>query len=171
VSQRARFAIAVALAVSSLVAMAVIVVLALGDDDEPAPAPFPFGATQPARAPFEGLTAGRVALGDDCLDVVIADSPAERSEGLRGRTDTDPYDGMLFVYSSDADLRFTMSGVDEPLDIGWYAADGTPVDRARMEPCPDGSDDTCPTYASEEDYRFALEKAAGQLGPGALASC
>jgi uncharacterized membrane protein (UPF0127 family) len=171
VSQRARFAIAVALAVSSLVAMAVIVMLALGNDDEPAPATFPFGTTKPARAPFEGLTAGRVALGDDCLDVVIADSPLERSDGLRDRTDTDPYDGMLFVYAADTDLRFTMSGVAEPLAIGWYAADGTPLDRTRMEPCPEGSDAECPTYASEEEYRFALETAPGQLGPGPLGSC
>jgi uncharacterized membrane protein (UPF0127 family) len=171
VSQRARFATAVALAVASLVAMVVIVVLAVGGDDDGSSATFPFGATRPARAPFEGMTSGRVALGDDCLEVVIADSSSERADGLRDRSDVVPYDGMLFVYAADVDARFTMSRVTDPLDIGWFAADGTPVDRTRMEPCPEGPDGDCPTYASDEEYRFALETAAGQLGPGALGSC
>src|SRR5262245_57373799 len=77
--------------------------------------------------PFAGLTEGRLALGGRCLRVAIADESPERHEGLRAVTDLGPYDGMLFVYGSDTNAQFTMSGTPLPLDIGWYAADGSPV--------------------------------------------
>lgn len=122
-----------------------------------------------AVAPFDGLTEARIALGDDCLRVVVADEAAERRDGLRGRTDLGPYDAMLFVFPTDGEARFTMAGVDAPLEIGWYDADGDPVDRTTMEPCPDGDD--CPFYGPSGRYRYALETSPGALGPGALAPC
>jgi uncharacterized membrane protein (UPF0127 family) len=128
------------------------------------------GATA-ATAPFAGLTEARLALGDRCLRIAIADDAAERQQGLRGVTDLGGYDGMLFVYDSDHDGRFTMSGTPLPLDIGWYAKDGTPVDRTTMEPCLDGNDATCPLYAAERKYRYALETEAGDGGAGSIGAC
>jgi hypothetical protein len=125
----------------------------------------------PARAPFEGLTEAQLALADRCLLVVIADEDSERVEGLREVVDLGPYEGMLFVYGEDVAARFTMANTPLPLDIGFYAADGTLVSRTTMEPCPEGSDVTCPTYASDRPFRYALETPAGAATAGAVGPC
>ena len=128
-------------------------------------------APTPASPPFVGLTEARLALGDRCLKVVVADENTERIQGLRDVTDLGEYDGMLFVYSSDTDARFTMAGTPLPLDIAWYTADGEPVSSTTMRPCVQGSDSTCPVYASNRKYRYALETAAGNGGSGAIGAC
>jgi uncharacterized membrane protein (UPF0127 family) len=124
-----------------------------------------------ARAPFAGLTEARLALGDRCLRVAIADENTERVQGLRDVTDLGDYDGMLFVYGSDTDARFTMAGTPLPLDITWYTADGRPVSSTTMRPCLEGSDATCPVYAASRKYRYALETAAGHGGAGVIGAC
>jgi uncharacterized membrane protein (UPF0127 family) len=123
-----------------------------------------------AGPPFPGLTETRVALGGACLRVVVADEHGERVQGLRGVRDLGPYDGMLFVFASDSESRFTMADTPLPLDIGWYGPTGLPVGRARMESCP-GDDDSCPDYAATTPFRYALETEAGALGGGPLGSC
>lgn len=121
----------------------------------------------PARPPFESSTAGVIRVGGRSLSVVIADDDAERITGLRGRHDASPYDGMLFVFRGDTRTAFTMAGVPGPLDIGFYAADGSRVDRRRMLPCA-GTDATCPVYESRAAFRYALETAPGALPDGSL---
>lgn len=122
----------------------------------------------PAVEPFGTLTAGVVRVGDQDLRVVVADDPASRSTGLRGREDAAPYDGMLFVFDADTRAAFTMAGVTGALDIGFYSADGAAVGRLRMEPCA-GTDATCPLYRVGREFRYALETAAGALPRGRLA--
>jgi uncharacterized membrane protein (UPF0127 family) len=133
-----------------------------------------FGAidtTAAASVPFEGFTQARIALEDSCLLVAVADEIDERTRGLRDATDLGTYDGMLFVFPADTDARFTMAGTPLTLDIGWYDADGLPVDRTTMEPCLYGDDATCPDYGATRKYRYALETHGGQLGGGALGGC
>jgi uncharacterized membrane protein (UPF0127 family) len=174
-SQRA---IALGLAVVAVVLAVVGVVLIRGPNDDDPGAPEPGtgvatalrGATA-AAAPFAGLTEARLALGDRCLRIAIADESAERHDGLRGVTDLGDYDGMLFVYDADHDGPFTMSGTPLPLDIAWYAKDGTPVHRTTMKPCLEGTDATCPLYAADGKYRYALETEAGHGGGGSIGSC
>jgi len=120
-----------------------------------------------AAAPFERLTAGTIRVGDRDVRVVVADSEVERSAGLRGRTGATPYAGMLFVFDADTRAAFTMAGVPAPLDIAFYAADGSQVDRLRMEPCA-GTDATCPIYQPSSPFRFALEAGPGALPAGSL---
>ena len=121
----------------------------------------------PARAPFTGNTAGTITVGGSPVRVVIADTESERVAGLRGRDDASPYAGMLFVFDADTTVAFTMAGVPAPLEIGFYAADGSPVDRQRMEPC-QGTDATCPVYESSGRFRYALETAPGAFPDGRL---
>ncbi len=69
-----------------------------------------------------------------------------------------------------------MANTPMPLDITFFAANGDPVDQTRMAPCPDGTDATCPEYASKAHYRYALERPAasgsGSSGAsGALGAC
>ena len=68
-----------------------------------------------------------------------------------------------------------MADTPIPLDITFFSSDGSPVDSARMTPCPHGSDATCPEYAAKKPYRYALERPAGSAsasgGSGALGAC
>ena len=142
---------------------------------EPAPPPAAFlvaalAGARPAGEPFPDLTELRLAVGDDCLRLVVADEVEERVDGLRGRTELGAYDGMLFVFDSPSNSSFTMSGVTTPLDIGWYAASGQPAGRAEMEPCPSRASD-CPAYSAGSPYRFAVETLGDDLPAGALGAC
>jgi uncharacterized membrane protein (UPF0127 family) len=74
---------------------------------------------------------------------------------------------MLFVFEADTRAAFTMAGVPAPLDIAFYAADGTRVDKLRMEPCV-GTDATCPAYQSSAPFRYSLETVPGALPAGSL---
>ena len=126
--------------------------------------------TAPASAPFQGLTEAQVGVGGRCLRVVVADDQAERVQGLRTRRDIGAYDGMLFVYDEPVATPFTMSTVRVPLEIGFYASDGSPVSRRHMKPCPHAEAD-CPDYHSGGPFVFALETLSGKLPPGALSGC
>jgi uncharacterized membrane protein (UPF0127 family) len=124
---------------------------------------------RPASADFDGLTSTRLAVGELCLRLVVADQPEERSTGLRGRETIGRYDGMLFVSETDSLTGFTMSDVPVPLDIAWFDRRGRRVDAAEMEPCPGG--ERCPAYASGRPWRFALETLRGELPSGSLDVC
>jgi uncharacterized membrane protein (UPF0127 family) len=124
-----------------------------------------------AAAVASGFDRARVALADRCLDVEIADSATERGRGLMGRDAIGDADGMLFVWDHDVDTGFFMYETRIPLTIGWYRADGSPLDRADMEPCPERDPEDCPVYRARGRYRYALEVAAGTLGTGALGAC
>ena len=80
------------------------------------------------------------------------------AEGLRGVTDLGGYDGMLFVYDADTE-RALHDGGDAAAARHRVlrAPTATRSSRTTMEPCPDGTDATCPTYASSGTFRYALE--------------
>ncbi len=123
-----------------------------------------------AFPPFDGFTESYVALDDRCLRVVIADEVDERVQGLRGVSDLENYDGMLFVFGEDSSSSFTMADTLISLDIGWYDANGDPVDRTVMQPCPANEID-CPSYMARGRYRYALETEAGSGGAGSVGAC
>jgi uncharacterized membrane protein (UPF0127 family) len=127
--------------------------------------------TTAAAKPFEAFRATRIALGDRCLRVLVADTESRRNKGLRAVSSLAPYDGMLFVNRRDTEARYTMAQTLVPLDIVFFDGDGKPVGDRSMRPCPDGTDASCPTYASGRRYRYALERPAGASGSGALGGC
>jgi len=165
--RNAGFVIAAVVAVASLVGIIALIASRVGSDS----AKLPFGSTSAAAAPFADFREARVAVGGKCVRVLVATSDAQRSQGLRDVTNLAPYDGMIFVYAHDTDTHFTMANTKIPLDITWYASDGTPVDHTTMQPCPNGTDATCPEYASKKHYRYALEQPAGAAGGGSLSGC
>ncbi len=145
------------------------------------------GANRPAdpqlppegRTPVDGF--GEVAYrvrggpGDPASEAaqrcaLLAETSEQQQRGLMGRTDLGGYDGMVFRFSADTTTPFHMKDTLIPLSIAWFAADGTFVSAADMEPCPDRVG--CPTYRATAPYRYALEVAKGGLpalgvGPGA----
>jgi uncharacterized membrane protein (UPF0127 family) len=155
----------------ALVALGVIAFLAArfnaADDGD---AGFTLAPATRAVAPFAVFDEARLAIDEKCKRLLIARSQAQRVQGLRDVTDLAPYDGMLFVFPSDTTARFTMANTPMALDITFLDANGVPVDSKTMRPCPDGDDASCPQYASDKKYRFALEVPAGGSG-GSLGSC
>jgi uncharacterized membrane protein (UPF0127 family) len=170
VSRRARLRLAAAVAVISAIGIVVLAVqLASRGNDS---ADLPLGLElRAAMAPFPGYRETLVALDGTCRRVAVANTASLRADGLRGHVDLGPYAGMLFVFDGDSRTAFTMAGVTAPLEIGWYAADGSRVGAAHMAPCPDRSEADCPVYASKRRYRLALETPGGSTAASGLAAC
>ena len=125
----------------------------------------------PASAPFEGLGELNVGIGGRCLRLAVADSLAERVAGLRGHADLGPYDGMLFVFPSPTETSFTMAGVTVPLQIGFYAPDGSRTNALLMRPCPHKAESQCPVYSADGPFLYAVETPKGALPTGPLTTC
>ena len=166
---RARLAVAVAIALLSAIGIAVLAVHWLSGAPRAAA---PSGLRETAAAGrFAGYREVRIASGDRCVRMVVADTPARRERGLRGVADLAPYVGMLFVQAHDSDTPFTMAGVSEPLEITWYRSDGRSVGATAMRPCPELDAAHCPVYANTRRYRYALETPGGVRGPSGLGPC
>ena len=94
-----------------------------------------------------------------------ADSPAERQQGLMGRTSLGADEGMIFLFDDVADgpvtSEFWMKDTLIPLSVAFWDEDGRIVGIQDMEPC---TEDPCPTYGSPEPYIGALEVNVGFFG-------
>jgi uncharacterized protein len=132
-------------------------------------------AEAPTRpGPVDGVGETVITITDEdgnvsACCVLVAATAAQRERGLMEVTDLKGYKGMLFVWEADTGGGFWMRNTPTPLSIAWFAADGSFVSSAEMEPC--GDSDNCPTYNPDGDYRFALETFQGDLaalgaGPG-----
>ena len=104
------------------------------------------------------------ADGEVCeLCLWVAATGEQRSRGLMGVTDLGVADGMAFVYDAPSTNQFWMRDTPTPLSIAFYAADGSFVSAADMEPCLTGTDAECARYAAAGPYTTAIEVAAGDL--------
>lgn len=107
---------------------------------------------------------GRVPLGihthqgDVTLHVELADTSAERAEGLSNRESLPPDSGMAFVWDRPVDVDFWMKDTLIPLQIAFWDEDRRIVDLIEMEPC---TADPCPTYGPDEQILGAAEANAG----------
>ncbi|HEX6946013.1 MAG TPA: DUF192 domain-containing protein [Acidimicrobiia bacterium] len=106
------------------------------------------------------FTIDTVRVGDETLQVWVADTAEERAQGLKGIEELpDGIDGVLFVWG-DADQRvFTMEDTPMPLDIWWFDEDLRLAGVDTMLPC---VSDPCPTYPSPVAISRALETPAGE---------
>jgi uncharacterized protein len=91
---------------------------------------------------------------EETIAVEIADTAAEREQGLMGR-ETLPADaGMAFVFPAEHRGPFWMKDTLIPLSIAFYSANGRILKILDMEPC---EADPCPLYDPGVSYRGALE--------------
>lgn len=116
-------------------------------------------ATSTTPDPLAAFARGAVLVSGESWDVAIADTADLRSQGLMGVTDFGDLDGMLFVFETDTGAGFWMKDTLIPLDVAFFAADGSLVDLISMDPCLD--DDDCVTHYASGYYRFALEAPVG----------
>jgi uncharacterized membrane protein (UPF0127 family) len=107
---------------------------------------------------FDGDTA-RVVVGGEELTVAVADTSAERSQGLRGVSDLGDLDGMWFIHDAVGPVSYTMQQTLIPLDIWFIDGDGLIVGTTEMVPC---QADPCPSYPSPAPVLWVLETELGR---------
>ncbi|HLG01135.1 MAG TPA: DUF192 domain-containing protein [Acidimicrobiia bacterium] len=156
-------------ALAAVVAAALLLWGANRPDDPSLP---PVNADGPPTTPADGLNFTEVArmIGESCWRMLIADTPEERSSGLRYReSELDQVDGMLFVHEAPQEQPgfFTMAGVVEGLAVGFYDASGVRTGGHEMEPCR-GNIAGCPQYDAPVGWQYAIETKPGKLPEGNL---
>lgn len=113
------------------------------------------GTTATTASPGPGAGTATIEVGDVELTVWVADTSAERSQGLRGiESLPEGIDGMLFVWQSPTRATFGMRDTVMPLDLWWFAPDGSLLGMTEMDPCPDGD---CVSYGAPGEVLSALE--------------
>jgi uncharacterized membrane protein (UPF0127 family) len=91
------------------------------------------------------------------VDVVLADTDAEREQGLSGRPGLAPNEGMLFIFDTPGRPAFWMKDMLFPLDIIWFSSDWHIVDITQNLP-PESYPNTVSPIA---DTTYVLEVPAG----------
>ena len=108
-----------------------------------------------SSAPADSPTTALIVFGNDTIFAEVADSPAERSEGLMNRTEVPDGTGMLFVFQFEASRSFWMKDTYVALDIAYIDVDFRIVSIHQMEP---ESEDL---HSSAAPAMFALEVRQG----------
>jgi hypothetical protein len=115
-------------------------------------------------ADLSGFAKARITVGGTEFEVYLAETPAERQQGLMFATEgqlTPLLDGtprgMLFVFPAEATLSFWMRDTGVPLDLAYAKADGTIVEIHDLVPF----DETL--VPSGEPVQYALETLSGTL--------
>ena len=102
-----------------------------------------------------------VELKGQRYSVEIADSEAERNQGLMFREEMAKDRGMFFVHPQEALQAYWMKNTRIPLDILYFAPDLTLVSASLNTP-PCSAGDACPPYPSSGPAQFVLELNAGE---------
>lgn len=93
------------------------------------------------------------------LEIEIADTPYERETGLMYRESMDDDQGMLFIFSNEAERSFHMKNTYLPLDLIFYNSDSTVV--SLYENAQPRDETSIPSNAPAQ---FVLEINAGKAG-------
>lgn len=115
----------------------------------------------PTTSVVEGLPGFEtieIILDGEPLLVALADTPDRRSQGLMGVTDLGGLDGMVFLFPKPSVNRFWMKDTFIPLDIAFFAIDGSLLGVLTMEPC---TSEPCPEYGIDEESQWVIEALAG----------
>ncbi len=104
----------------------------------------------PQRLPSIRLTAGI-----HVIQAEVAQTPEQRSTGLRFRETMGTSEGMLFAFEEPSPQCFWMKNTLLPLSIAFIGDDGTIVNIADMAP------QTLDSHCSAKPVRFALEMNQG----------
>ncbi len=111
-----------------------------------------------AAAADSPLPRTELRSGPRTFDVEVAATPAQRAQGLMGRTRLADDAGMLFVFETADRHCFWMKDTPLPLSVAFLGDDGTIVGTADMHPR------TTDLHCAEVRVRYALEVKQGGFG-------
>lgn len=97
-----------------------------------------------------------IKVGDRMVQMQLAVQPLEMQQGLMGRRDLGPDQGMIFIYQRPERMSFYMRNTPTPLDIGYFTADGRLHEVYPMYPY-----DEKPVGSRSREIQFALEMNQG----------
>ena len=114
------------------------------------------------RGDLETFEPVEIVLGETRHWVAVADTEAERGQGLMDVDDVGDFLGLLFVWEEEINTGFFMKDTLMPLDLFFYGASGDLVDQVSLVPC---GEEPCPVYVSDARFQWVLETPAGNLSP------
>jgi uncharacterized membrane protein (UPF0127 family) len=114
-------------------------------------------ATPLAAAAGAPLPQAKLHVGAHIFKVEVATNPAQRAQGLMGRTLLADDAGMLFVFEAAGRRCFWMKDTPLPLSIAFLADDGSVVNIADMAP------QTTDLHCAAAPVRYALEVQQGRF--------
>jgi uncharacterized protein len=91
-------------------------------------------ATPSAGLDENGFRAAQIQIGNETLDVELAETAAEQTKGLRFRQTLAENAGMLFVFPAPQRVSFWMKDASIPLSIAFIQANGKIVQIRPMQP-------------------------------------
>jgi uncharacterized membrane protein (UPF0127 family) len=126
------------------------------------PPPAEFSQAAPTTTPLTSgpLDAPAVVLPNGHrIELELAITPEEISQGLMYRPSLSDHRGMLFLFGQDRQPSFWMKNTLIPLDLVFLSRDGVVTEViANAPPC---AADPCPQYLPAAPARAVLEVAAG----------
>ena len=114
-----------------------------------------FAACTPQKLKTAVLSIERAGLDSVEITAELAQTEAERTQGLMYRKNLPDGEGMLFIFDRDQQLSFWMKNTLIPLSIAFIASDGRIVDIKDMQPRDLNS------VKSSRSVRYALEVPQG----------
>lgn len=117
---------------------------------------------------------GSLRIGQQRIDVAIADTREEKQKGLSGCEELSGNTGMLFTFEPAGVPSFWMKDTIIPLDIVWIKGDEVLGIVENIQPEPGVVDEDLTRYRPESSVSAALELPAGTtaalgLAPGQTA--
>lgn len=108
------------------------------------PSVTPFRSTTPSTPPApstrspeldeNGFHTAQIQIGNETLDVELAETAQQQAKGLRFRQTLAENDGMLFVFPAPQRVSFWMKDASIPLSIAFIQSDGKIVQIRPMQP-------------------------------------
>ena len=104
----------------------------------PFPSTTPFKPALPSTPSADldeyGFRTIQIQIGDETLDVELAETPQQLAKGLRFRETLAEDAGMLFIFPKPQHLSFWMKDASIPLSIAYIQPDGKIVQIRAMQP-------------------------------------
>lgn len=100
-------------------------------------------------------------IDNQTVNVEVANTSAERREGLMYRRNLPENHGMLFVYPDEDKRSFWMKNTYIPLDIIFVDSNGEVINIEQADPEPNTSDENLKRYRSESPAKYVIEVKQG----------
>ena len=104
-----------------------------------------------------------LTVGNQTLEIGIADNALTRARGLSGRAYIGENEGLLFVFSSPGNYGFWMKGMNFPIDIVWINGDRVIGFSENIQPEPSKNILNFSIYYPPENVNKVLEINAGAV--------